>query len=70
MSEPKLDWERIKPTGRDGLGTILSGSTGPAIHRTPILGGWLVYAVDSSGSGLTFVPDPGHEWDGASVKKG
>ena len=34
------------------------------IRRAKIPGGWLVAIRDE---GITFVPDPGHEWDGASV---
>ena len=34
------------------------------IHRAKILGGWLVTIRDE---GITFVPDPRHEWDGGSV---
>jgi hypothetical protein len=34
------------------------------IRRARILGGWLVTIRDE---GITFVPDPGHEWDGGSI---
>jgi hypothetical protein len=34
------------------------------IHRAKIPGGWLVTIRDE---GITFVPDPTHEWDGGSV---
>lgn len=34
------------------------------IRRAKILGGWLVTIRDE---GITFVPDPGHEWDGGSI---
>ena len=34
------------------------------IRRAKIPGGWLVAIRDE---GITFVPDPGHEWDGSSV---
>jgi hypothetical protein len=34
------------------------------IHRAKIPGGWLVTIRDE---GITFVPDPRHEWDGGSV---
>ena len=34
------------------------------IRRAKIPGGWLVTIRDE---GLTFVPDPKHEWDGGSV---
>jgi hypothetical protein len=48
---------------------------GSAIHRTRISGGWLVFGTIPSirnsepiASGLTFVPDPEHKWDGTSLK--
>ncbi|MBI1741470.1 hypothetical protein HYR54_00185 [Candidatus Acetothermia bacterium] len=34
------------------------------IRRAKIPGGWLVTIRDE---GVTFVPDPKHEWDGASL---
>jgi hypothetical protein len=34
------------------------------IRRAKIAGGWLVTIRDE---GITFVPDPGHEWDGGSI---
>jgi len=34
------------------------------IRRAKIPGGWLVTIRDE---GITFVPDPRHEWDGGSV---
>ena len=33
--------------------------------RAKVPGGWLIAA--GSGAGLTFYPDPGHEWDGTSM---
>ncbi len=33
--------------------------------RAKVPGGWLIAA--GSGAGLTFYPDPGHEWDGTSL---
>lgn len=35
-----------------------------AVARAKVPGGWLV-ACDT---GVTFYPDPGHEWDGASLE--
>ncbi|MGH9408815.1 MAG: hypothetical protein ACRD1V_05110 [Vicinamibacterales bacterium] len=35
------------------------------IRRAMIPGGWLVTIRDE---GITFVPDPAHEWDGGSVR--
>jgi hypothetical protein len=34
------------------------------VHRAKIPGGWLVTIRDE---GITFVPDPKHEWDGSSM---
>ena len=33
--------------------------------RAKVPGGWLIEA--GSGAGLTFYPDPGHEWDGTTL---
>jgi hypothetical protein len=46
------------------------------INRAKVPGGWLVFvsvqspsrAGESAGSGLTFVPDPEHKWDGTSAQ--
>ena len=41
------------------------------MRRAKIPGGWLVTwcpAGVTEGTGLTFVPDPQHEWDGGSLK--
>jgi hypothetical protein len=69
----KLKWELL-------AGSVANNSqraTPPSrIHRSKIPGGWLVEtyrrstgnsATISSGVGLTFVPDPDHKWDGASL---
>lgn len=48
-------WARVK------------GKSGPDILRTPVPGGWLVTIPDTTAS-PSFVPDPGHEWDGSSEK--
>lgn len=37
---------------------------GYAVARAKVPGGWLVVC----GTGVTFYPDPGHEWDGASAE--
>ncbi|MGD0667455.1 MAG: hypothetical protein ABSB23_07830 [Bryobacteraceae bacterium] len=37
---------------------------GYAAARAKVPGGWLV----TCGTGVTFYPDPGHEWDGASLE--
>jgi hypothetical protein len=39
--------------------------SGVPLLRAKVPGGWLL--AFASGTGLTFYPDPGHEWDGASL---
>jgi hypothetical protein len=42
--------------------------TPSSMSRAKIPGGWLVYGTTSvSTSFLVFVPDPDHQWDGASL---
>ena len=56
-----IKWEKLKTTGN-----------GTDLCRSKIPGGWLVYFEnlygDKAAGGLTFVPDPDHEWYGASLK--
>jgi hypothetical protein len=49
---PRLEWERLR-------------SSDHAVTRASVPGGWLVTV---GGTGVTFVPDPKHRWDGASAK--
>jgi hypothetical protein len=40
------------------------------VYRSKVPGGWLVYTQSTFGegaSGMAFVPDPNHEWDGNST---
>ncbi len=54
-SHPKLSWQRLKS----------SSKSVPEIFRSPVPGGWLIsHGIDG---GLTFVPDPSHDWDGHSL---
>jgi hypothetical protein len=40
-----------------------------AVHRAKVPGGWLVVTSSGHGlSGITFYPDPRHEWDGGTLK--
>ena len=55
----ELKWENLKNDG------------GPQYtYRAKIPGGWLVETENFTGNcgGLTFVPDPKHEWDGNSSR--
>jgi hypothetical protein len=50
----------------------LTSESGPRhTCRAKIPGGWLLavreYGVDGIGAGVTFIPDPNHEWDGNSI---
>jgi hypothetical protein len=54
----RIEWEEI--TGSAG---------GPEMmQRARVFGGWLVFAYDAilEASGLTFLPDPDHKWNGNS----
>jgi hypothetical protein len=53
-----LKWEEIK--SHDGLHFV-------SVYRAKVPGGWLVRIMQCDGSGLTFYPDPEHEWDGSSL---
>jgi hypothetical protein len=58
-----LEWEELRA----------KNTLGPRnTYRTKIPGGWLVstkeYDSDGVGGGITFVPDPNHEWDGDSLE--
>ncbi|MBT9317220.1 hypothetical protein [Leptothoe spongobia] len=58
---PELIWEKLncknQPVG--GLG----------LWRAKVPGGWLVASRcgGGEGSGITFYPDPKHEWNGGSL---
>ena len=49
---PRLQWEPVN-------------SSHVPLQRAKVMGGWLI--ASGSGAGLTFYPDPGHEWDGTSL---
>lgn len=70
---PTLKWERIDQA-TNGNGGYDSGTMGEwAVFRLKVPGGWLVRIISDSntgrtsggmgsGAGITFVPDPHHEW--------
>jgi hypothetical protein len=49
---PRLEWDRVN-------------SSSYSVTRAAVPGGWL---VTLNGSGLTFVPDLKHKWNGGSAK--
>jgi hypothetical protein len=48
--EPRLEWATLD-------------SSEYKVRRAAVSGGWL---VTLDGNGVTFVPDPRHQWDGGS----
>jgi len=65
-----LEWEAVESTG--------SHNHVGRVERARVPGGWLVMAYGwtedyghptSCPLGLTFYPDPDHEWDGNSLPK-
>ncbi|HWC98984.1 MAG TPA: hypothetical protein VG456_19625 [Candidatus Sulfopaludibacter sp.] len=50
-AQPRLEFEAL-------------GSTHHSVSRAKVPGGWLVVV---GGSGITFLPDSGHEWNGLSI---
>ena len=66
-----LDFIEIKTRQMKGPGqTRGSAVAAPRIHRAKIRGGWLVTIQPTHSdahSGIAFVPDAAHEWDGASL---
>lgn len=59
-----LEWEEVK---NDGIGV----GAKPKTYRSKVLGGWLVIIFNSGigkfstndPRGITFVPDPEHQWE-------
>ncbi len=50
-----------KPAGRFTRATT-------AAYRAKVAGGWLVVCAGAEGvSGVTFYPDPNHEWNGGTL---
>jgi hypothetical protein len=43
------------------------GNKYTSIFRAKVSGEWLVQVEQSDGCGITFYPDPEHEWDGGSL---
>lgn len=56
-----LVWEHLQSSRAGGGRFKLDWE----VHRAKVPGGWLVLVIHNT-SGLTFYPDPEHEWDGES----
>ena len=59
----KIEWEPIVDINYEVQKWSIQ-SKEPKMQRCAIVGGWLVRArMGPSAGGLTFVPDPKHEWN-------
>jgi len=63
--KPILKWEMLE-TMREDHGLLDSRYV---TERAKVPGGWLVIAQFKVGGshGLTFLPDPNHQWDGGTL---
>jgi hypothetical protein len=50
-----MKWQRLE-----------SDDSTVSCQRAAVPGGWIVMIDTPLGSGITFYPDAGHEWDGKS----
>ena len=55
----KVTWEEIDSKMADDFGAGY-------LQRAKVPGGWLIIWREVDTCGLTFYPDPKHEWDGNS----
>lgn len=58
-----LLWEELK--SQVGIGGMFSPWI--IVYRAKVPGGWLVATRSYDSGGVTFLPDPEHEWDGHSL---
>jgi hypothetical protein len=57
IADMTLQWQKLSDKGSPYSSTF----------RAKVPGGWLVQVRAEGGSGITFYPDPEHEWDGGSL---
>ena len=55
---PKLEWQKLKSKHKNV----------PDLYRSAVHGGWLI-GSDKEAFSLVFLPDPDHQWDGASIEQ-
>jgi hypothetical protein len=59
-----LTWEEL-PVEQKSTGIVVKNVDWAKRAKVP--GGWLVAVGIFGGGGVTFYPDPKHEWDGRSL---
>jgi hypothetical protein len=58
----RIEWEALACSTIDMYPVSFS--------RCPVPGGWLIFVTRKQGeSGLSFMPDPNHSWDGSGSPK-
>ena len=57
----RLVWHKLNSSSAEGRVFKLGN-----VYRAKVPGGWLVLVADNA-TGLTFYPDPEHNWDGGSL---
>jgi hypothetical protein len=64
----KVLWEQIDDSAKQRVysGRVVESSHG-IVERAKVPGGWFVTFHVGSSAGITFYPDPDHEWDGNSL---
>lgn len=67
MTDARLDFQRLR-LAYDGKSENLLKRLVTRLYRAKVPGGWLLATSGGQGlSGVTFYPDPRHEWDGGSL---
>ena len=61
---PQFNLKKLNPAFD---GKKPSSFSGFSTWRAKVAGGWLVIVIGSSGSSVTFYPDPNHTWDGGTL---
>ena len=64
---PLFNLEKLE-LGFEGRPAGMFTKASATVYRARVVGGWLVLASGVEGmSGLTFYPDPNHEWNGGTL---
>lgn len=64
---PLFNLEKLE-LGFEGKPAGMFTKASAAVYRAKVAGGWLVVSAGAEGvSGVTFYPDPKHEWTGGTL---